>query len=364
MKPLRVATIVGTRPEVIRLSRVISRLRQDCDHTLIHTGQNYDHNLNGVFFADLDLASPNVQLNAARRTATHTIAAVLEGVDKVLREVEPDAVLVLGDTNSGLALLAAKRLGISTFHMEAGNRCFDDRVPEEINRRVIDHIADINLPYSQIAREHLIQEGLPSHRIIVTGSPMREVLSYYEDRFAASSILERLGLSEHSFYVASLHREENVDNPHRLKGFVEMFNLLSRNHGLPVIVSTHPRTRSRLGKLNVKIHEGVRLHEPLSFTDYVRLQMGSKCVLSDSGTISEEASILGFRALNLRDSHERPEAMEEAAVMMVGSSPERVFQALNLHATDERNTIVVRTPSSYQVSSVSQKIVRILHSYS
>ena len=364
MNRLKVATIVGTRPEVVRLSRVISRLREDCQHTLIHTGQNYDHNLNQIFFSDLDIAPPDISLNAARPTPTQTIAAVLDSTDKVLRELLPDAVLVLGDTNSGLALFAAKRLGIPTFHMEAGNRCFDPRVPEEINRRLIDHLADINLPYSQIAREHLVSEGLPPHRIIVTGSPMREVLSYYQEKIALSDVVLRLGLKEQGFYVASLHREENVDDPDNLLRFVNMFNLLTREHDVPVVMSTHPRTRERLNRLNVTFQEGVRLLDPLSFTDYVRLQMSSRGVLSDSGTISEEASILGFRALNLRVSHERPEAMEEASVIMIGSNSERMFQALEVNRQDFTEADSNHIPFDYRTKSVSRKISRILHSYS
>ena len=360
---LKVATIVGTRPEVIRLSRVITTLRKDCDHTLIHTGQNYDYELSKVFFEDLELASPDIQLQTARSTAIQTIAAVLTETEACLRTLSPHAVLVLGDTNSGLAVLAARRLGIPTFHMEAGNRCFDPRVPEEINRRLIDHTADINMPYSQIARSYLIHEGIPAHRIIVTGSPMREVLNHYRPKIDSSNILERLNLSPRHFYVVSLHREENVDDSASLRRFLDIFNTIANEHGLPLVVSTHPRTRTRLEKIDIQLHPNIHLMNPLSFSDYVNLQIQSRAVLSDSGTLSEEAAILKLRAINLRESHERPEAMEEAAAIMVGSNRERILQALQIMNDDKLTDYVPETPVDYQNIHVSQKVCRIIHSY-
>jgi UDP-N-acetylglucosamine 2-epimerase len=364
VKKLKVATIVGTRPEIIRLSRVISNLREHCDHTLIHTGQNFDHQLSQVFFDDLEIGAPDIQLNAARSTPTQTIAAVLEATDKCLRGLSPDAVIVLGDTNSGLSLLSAKRLGIPTFHMEAGNRCFDSRVPEETNRRIIDHLADVNLPYSQIAREHLLREGVPSQRVIVTGSPMPEVLEFYRPKIETSAIVDTLNLSVGNYYVVSLHREENVDNADCLARFVFVLNTIAQDHELPIVVSTHPRTRKRLGDLQLKLHKKIQLAEPFSFTDYVKLQLHSRAVLSDSGTISEEASILGLPAVNLRFTHERPEAMEEAAVIMVGSNHERVMQALSiLEAAKRQKPNVSKVPYDYQSMNVAEKVCRILHSY-
>ena len=360
---LKVATIVGTRPEVIRLSRVVTALREVCDHTLIHTGQNFDYELNEIFFDDLDIAPPDIQLKTARSTSVQTISSVLSETERCLREISPEAVLVLGDTNSGLSVLAARKLGIPTFHMEAGNRCFDPRVPEEVNRRVIDHVADINLPYSEIAREYLIREGIPAHRIIVTGSPMREVLNYYRPKIDSSRIVEKLGLTPQHFYVASLHREENVDNLTAMHEFLGVFNQLASVHGLPIVVSTHPRTRMRLKELELEIHKNILFMNPMSFSDYVNLQLQSRAVLSDSGTISEEAAILNLRALNLRESHERPEAMEEAAVIMVGSNGDRVFQALQLLTDDVATRYVSEIPHDYQSSNVSQKICRIIHSY-
>ena len=364
IKKLTIATIVGTRPEIIRLARVVSVLREDTNHVLIHTGQNYDYELNEIFYKDLKLAQPDVFLNAARDTPVKTIAAVLEGAETALTHVKPDAVLVLGDTNSGLSLIAARRMGIPSFHMEAGNRCFDPRVPEEINRRIIDHVADINLPYSAIAREHLLREGLPPDRIIVTGSPMTEVLHYYKQSIDSSEILRTLGLQQGSFFVASLHREENVDDPSRLKEFVAMFNSLVIEEGKPLVISTHPRTRKRLRELNLNLHHLVQLVEPLSFSDYVCLQTKATAVLSDSGTISEESSILKFRAMNLRDTHERPEAMEQACVIMVGSSYDRLQQALAIlrrRGTDEFSR--TKQPVDYQDTNVAEKVSRIIHSY-
>lgn len=360
---LKIATIVGTRPEVIRLSRVISALRRHSNHTLIHTGQNFDYELNQLFFEDLDIAPPEIQLHTARPTAIQTISSVLTETETCLRTLCPDAVLVLGDTNSGMSVLAARRLGIPTFHMEAGNRCFDPRVPEELNRRLIDHAVDINLPYSQRARDYLIREGIPAQRIVVTGSPMREVLNYYRPNIEASKVLDHLNLSRREFYVVSLHREENVDNLDTLRRFFETFDTLAREHNMPVVVSTHPRTRKRLGEINLQLHENVRLLSPMSFSDYVNLQIHSRAVLSDSGTISEEAAILKLRALNLRESHERPEAMDEAAAVMVGCDRERIFQALQMVTDAEMSENVPEIPLDYQSLNVSQKVCRIICSY-
>ena len=343
---------------------MVSVLRQDTNHVLIHTGQNYDSQLNEIFFNDLKLAPPDVFLNAARDTPVKTIAAVLESAETALAHVKPDAVLVLGDTNSGLSLIAAKRMGIPSFHMEAGNRCFDPRVPEEVNRKIIDHIADINLPYSAIAREHLLREGIAPDRIIVTGSPMTEVIHYYKQSIDSSRILQTLGLQQNAFFVVSLHREENVDDLRRLNEFTTMFNSLATQEELPLVISTHPRTRKRLKELNADLHPLIRLVEPLSFTDYVYLQTRATAVLSDSGTISEESSILKFRAVNLRDAHERHEAMEQASVIMVGSSFERLQQALTIlrsRGTDEFSQI--NRPADYQDINVAEKVSRIIHSY-
>jgi UDP-N-acetylglucosamine 2-epimerase len=364
MNHLKVATIVGTRPEIIRLSRVIPTLDEYFRHTLIHTGQNYDHELNQIFFDDLNLRQPDVYLEAAKETPTQTIAAVLAGVDKTLRQIEPDAVLVLGDTNSCIGLLAAKKLKIPTFHMEAGNRCFDQRVPEETNRRLVDHIADVNLPYSAIAREYLLREGLPPDRVIVTGSPMREVLDHYANKIDASQSLHRLGLSTNQFFLVSLHREENVEDSQRLLRFATMLNLLAERHRLPIIVSTHPRTRSQITRLGISFESQITLLKPLSFTDYVHLQKNARVVLSDSGTISEESAILGLRSLNLRDTHERPEAMEETAVMMVGDNPDRLFDAMDI--LDRQRNGFAPSPSEpvdYRSSNVSEKVAQIILSY-
>jgi UDP-N-acetylglucosamine 2-epimerase (non-hydrolysing) len=361
---MKVATIVGTRPEIIRLSRVIVALDENFDHVLIHTGQNYDHELNQIFFDDLGLRLPDRYLNAAKENANQTIAAVISAVDDVLRDVKPDAVLVLGDTNSCVGLLAAKKLGIPTFHMEAGNRCFDLRVPEETNRRLVDHIADINLPYSQIARQYLLREGLPPEQVIVTGSPMHEVLSHYRSSIDASTVLSDLGLSDGNYFVVSLHREENVDTTDRFRGFADMLNRLAERHELPIIVSTHPRTRNQIEKLGITFGPEIRLLKPLSFTAYVKLQQHSRAVLSDSGTISEESAILGFNALNLRESHERPEAMEEGVVMMVGNNTDRVFNALEiLQRQGKSESTRPRLPVDYLPTNVSAKVARIILSY-
>lgn len=363
-RKLKVATIVGTRPEIIRLSRVIAALDAHCDHVLVHTGQNYDYELNGIFFDDLGIRRPDVFLEAAGATGAETIGKVIIAADRALADIQPDAVLVLGDTNSCLAVIPAKRRKIPIFHMEAGNRCFDMRVPEEINRRIVDHTADINLTYSDIAREYLLAEGLPPDRIIKTGSPMCEVLAHYAPRIAASDALDRLGLRPGGYFLVSAHREENVESDRNFGGLVEALNAVAAAYDLPVVVSTHPRTRKRIDALAISLDARVQLLKPLGFSDYVRLQKDAKAVLSDSGTISEEASILNFRALNLREAHERPEAMEEGAVMMVGMNVERVMQGLAVLESqpvgDER---VLRQVADYAMPNVSDKVVRILHSY-
>ncbi|WP_246606618.1 non-hydrolyzing UDP-N-acetylglucosamine 2-epimerase [Novilysobacter antarcticus] len=364
IRKLKVATVVGTRPEIIRLSQVLAKLDQHCEHVLIHTGQNYDYELNGIFFEDMGIRKPDYFLQAAGCTGAETIGKVIIAVDQVLGEICPDALLVLGDTNSCLSVIPAKRRKIPTFHMEAGNRCFDMRVPEEINRRIVDHTADVNLTYSDIAREYLLAEGLPADRVIKTGSPMYEVLTHYSDRIDRSDVVERLGLYEGKYFVISAHREENIESEVNFAGLIEVVNSLARHYGLPVIISTHPRTRKRIDMTGAQLHPLVRLLKPLGFSDYVRLQSAAKVTLSDSGTITEEASILNFRALNLREAHERPEGMEEAAVMMVGLNPERVLQAMAVlesePAGDER---LLRRVADYSMPNVSDKVVRILHSY-
>lgn len=364
MRKLKVATVVGTRPEIIRLSRVLARLDEYCEHVLVHTGQNYDYELNQIFFEDLGIRRPDHFLSAAGATAAETIGRVIIAVDQVLAEEKPDALLVLGDTNSCMAVLPAKRRKIPTFHMEAGNRCFDQRVPEEINRRIVDHTADINLTYSSIAREYLLREGLPPDMVIKTGSPMYEVLSYYRLGIDASPVLDRLGLDEGKFFVVSAHREENVDSDHSFLRLVSLLNALADRFQYPVVVSTHPRTQKRVDSTGVNFHPLVRLLKPLGFKAYNKLQLTAKAVLSDSGTISEESSILNFPALNIREAHERPEAMEEAAVMMVGMSVERVFQALALLADQPSGeSRLLRQVGDYSMSNVSDKVVRIIHSY-
>ncbi|WP_223627231.1 non-hydrolyzing UDP-N-acetylglucosamine 2-epimerase [Thermomonas beijingensis] len=363
-RKLKVATIVGTRPEIIRLSRVLAALDTHCDHVLVHTGQNYDYELNGIFFEDLGIRKPDVFLEAAGASGAETIGKVIIAVDAALADIQPDAVLVLGDTNSCLAVIPAKRRKIPTFHMEAGNRCFDMRVPEEINRRIVDHTADINLTYSDIAREYLLAEGLPADRVIKTGSPMCEVLAHYAPKIAASDVLARLGLQSNGYFVVSAHREENIESDANFAGLVETLNTVARVYGLPVVVSTHPRTRKRIDAMGVVLDERVQLLKPLGFSDYVRLQQEAKAVLSDSGTINEEASILNFRALNLRDAHERPEGMEEAAVMMTGMNPERVMQGLAiLESQPVGAERLLRQVADYSMPNVSEKVVRILHSY-
>lgn len=364
MKRLKVVTVVGTRPEIIRLSRVMARLAEFCNHVLVHTGQNYDYELNQVFFDDLNIPQPGHFLESAGSNAAQTIGNVIIGVDRILEVEQPDALLVLGDTNSCLAVLPAKRRKIPIFHMEAGNRCFDQRVPEEINRRIVDHTADVNLTYSSIAREYLLREGLPPDMVIKTGSPMFEVLTYYRPRIEASTVLERLELEAGRFFVVSVHREENVDGDLPLARVVEVLNAVAEDYDLPVIVSTHPRTQKRIEVTEASMHPRVRLLKPLGFYDYVKLQMEARAVLSDSGTISEESSILNFPALNIREAHERPEAMEEAAVIMVGLGVERVRQSLAILEKQPRGEDrLLRLVPDYAVPNVSAKVVRIVHSY-
>ncbi len=364
MNKLKIATVVGTRPEIIRLSRVIAKLDEHCEHVLIHTGQNYDYELNEIFFQDLGIRKPDAFLNAAEPTPIATIGKLLVGVDEVLARVQPDAMLVLGDTNSCLALLAAKRRKIPTFHMEAGNRCFDQRVPEEINRRIIDHTADINLTYSDIAREYLLREGLDPATVIKTGSPMFEVLQHHRERIEASDVVQRLGLKAGGYFVVSAHREENVSPDASFSRLVALLNTLAANFDVPVIVSTHPRTRARVDQAGAQFDARVQLLKPLGFTDYVKLQTCARAVLSDSGTITEESSILNFPALNVREAHERPEGMEEAAVMMVGLDSERALQALAILASQPRGAQRgLRLVADYSMPNVSDKVVRLIHSY-
>lgn len=364
MKKLKVATVVGTRPEIIRLSRVLASLDRHCEHVLIHTGQNYDYELNEIFFQDLGIRKPDRFLNAAGASGAETIGKVIIATDHVLSEIRPDALLVLGDTNSCMAVLPAKRRKIPTFHMEAGNRCFDQRVPEEINRRIVDHTSDINLTYSDIAREYLLREGLPADRIVKTGSPMFEVLNHYRDGIDGSDILERLGLTPGEFFVVSAHREENVDSDHNFAKLAHLLNTVASTYAIPVIVSTHPRTQKRVDALGVSFHGNVRLLKPLGFKDYNKLQTCARAVLSDSGTITEESSILNFPALNIREAHERPEGMEEASVMMVGLEAERALQALELLAHQSRGANRdFRLVADYSMPNVSEKVVRLIHSY-
>lgn len=364
MKKLKVMTVVGTRPEIIRLSRVLARLDEHCEHVLVHTGQNYDYELNQIFFDDLGLRKPDHFLNAAGASAAETIGKIIAAMDAVLLAEQPEALLVLGDTNSCLAVIPAKRRKVPIFHMEAGNRCFDMRVPEEINRRIVDHTADVNLTYSSIAREYLLREGLPPDLVIKTGSPMAEVLAHYRPRIQASSVLARLGLAEDGYFVVSAHREENIDSDASFGKLVAVLNGVAEAHGLPVIVSTHPRTQKRVDALGVRFHPQVRLLKPLGFSDYVRLQQSARAVLSDSGTISEESSILNFPALNLREAHERPEGMEEAAVMLTGLALERVLQGLAILAEQPRgDQRLLRQVADYSMPNVSDKVLRIIHSY-
>lgn len=361
---MKVVTVVGTRPEIIRLSRVIDALDRHCDHLLVHTGQNYDYELNEIFFQDLNIRKPDHFLNAAGASGAETIGNVIIAVDRVLADVQPEALLVLGDTNSCMAVIPAKRRKIPTFHMEAGNRCFDMRVPEEINRRIVDHTADINLTYSTIARDYLLSEGLSPDMVIKTGSPMFEVLTYYREGIESSDVLERLGLQEGAFFVVSAHREENIDSDKNFLKLVDVLNTVAAHYNFPVIVSTHPRTQKRVDAMGVVFHENVKLLKPLGFKDYNKLQLTAKAVLSDSGTINEESSILNFPALNIREAHERPEGMEEAAVMMVGLEVNRVLQGLNmLEGQGTGNNRTLRQVADYSMPNVSEKVARIIHSY-
>lgn len=366
MKKLKVMTVVGTRPEIIRLSRIIAKLDEYCEQILVHTGQNYDYELNQVFFDQLGVRKPDVFLNSADGSsgAAHTIGNMLISIDPILLDVAPEAILVLGDTNSCLAVIAAKRRKIPIFHMEAGNRCFDQRVPEEINRRIVDHTADINLTYSTIAREYLLREGLPPDQVIKTGSPMFEVLDHYRPQIDASDVLDRLGLDERRYFLVSAHREENIEPQESFAKVVAALNAVAEVHGLPVIVSTHPRTQKRMDAANVKLHPRVRRLKPLGFYDYVKLQMSAKAVLSDSGTITEESAILNFPALNLRETHERPEGMEEASVMMVGLEIDRIHQGLAILEAQARGADRgLRLVADYSMPNLSEKMVRIIHSY-
>lgn len=364
MKKLKVMTVVGTRPEIIRLSRVLAKLDEHCEHILVHTGQNYDYELNEVFFNDLSVRKPDYFLNAAGKNAAETIGQVIIKVDQVLEEVQPEAMLVLGDTNSCISALPAKRRKIPIFHMEAGNRCFDQRVPEETNRRIVDHTADINLTYSTIARDYLLAEGIPADRVIKTGSPMFEVLHHYMPQIDASDVLTRLNLQAGNYFVVSAHREENVDSPKQLIKLQEALNRVSEHYNLPVIVSTHPRTRNRIEAEGLKFHANIQLLKPMGFHDYNHLQKHAKAVLSDSGTITEESSIMNFPALNIREAHERPEGFEEASVMLVGLSADRVMQALGILEKQPRGEDrLLQLVSDYSVPNVSEKVVRIIHSY-
>lgn len=364
MRKLKVMTIVGTRPEIIRLSRVIDKLDRHCEHVLVHTGQNYDYELNEVFFSDLGIRKPDSFLEAAGDTAAETIGQVIIAADRVMQKYAPEALLLLGDTNSCLAAISGKRRKIPIFHMEAGNRCFDFRVPEEINRRIVDHTSDINLTYSDIAREYLLREGLPPDQIIKTGSPMREVIEYYRAGVEASNVLVRLGLKEQQYFLVSSHREENVDAPENLQRLFNVLNTLAEQFCLPVVVSTHPRTRKRMDAMGISANASVQFHKPFGFLDYIRLQTGARAVLSDSGTITEESSILNFPALNLREMHERPEGFEEAAVMFVGMNVDRVLQGLDVLATQPRGEHrALRLVNDYAPDNVSDKIVRIILSY-
>ncbi|WP_122645544.1 non-hydrolyzing UDP-N-acetylglucosamine 2-epimerase [Enterococcus mediterraneensis] len=363
MKKLKVMTVVGTRPEIIRLSAVLNKLEESeaIEHILVHTGQNYDYELNEVFFEDFKLKKPDYFLNAAVGTAIETVGNILIKIDPILEEVQPDAFLVLGDTNSCLCAIAAKRRHIPIFHMEAGNRCFDQRVPEETNRKIVDHTADINLTYSDIAREYLLREGLPADRVIKTGSPMFEVLNSRKEDIKNSDILERLELTKNNYFVVSAHREENISSEANFLNLVDSLNTIAETYQLPIIISTHPRTMKMIEAKGIKFHELVQTMKPMGFNDYNKLQINAKAVLSDSGTISEESSILNFRALNIRQAHERPEAMEEASVMMVGLEKERILQGLEVLETQEKDTL--RHVADYSMPNVSEKVLRIILSY-
>ena len=364
MQKLKVMTVVGTRPEIIRLSRVMALLDAHTEHTIVHTGQNYDYELNEVFFSDLGIRKPDAFLQAAGASAAETIGKVIIAVDEVLQKFAPQALLLLGDTNSCLAAIAAKRRKIPVFHMEAGNRCFDFRVPEEINRRIVDHVSDINLTYSEIARQYLLREGLPADQVICTGSPMREVIEHYRPRIEASDVLSRLELRDGHYFVVSFHREENVDSPENLQRFFQLLTTLAEQYAEPIVVSTHPRTRNRIEALGGMVHPQIRFLKPFGFLDYIKLQTRARCVLSDSGTITEESSILNFPAINLREVHERPEGFEEAAVMFTGLDIASVLQALDIIATQPRgDERLLKMVNDYAPANVSHKVLRIIQSY-
>lgn len=364
MKKLKVMTVLGTRPEIIRLSRVMAKLDQHCEHIIVHSGQNYDYELNEIFFQDLGVRKPDYFLNAAGANAAETIGKIIIAVDEVFAKEKPDAMLVLGDTNSCLAAIPAKRRKIPIFHMEAGNRCFDQRVPEETNRRIVDHTADVNLTYSSIARDYLLTENFPPDRLIKTGSPMFEVLNFYREGIEKSDVLARLGLEENKYFVISAHREENIDSEVNLNKLVTTLNTIAEKYNEPIIVSTHPRTQKKFNEKGVKFHPMVRLLKPLGFKDYNLLQIKSHAVLSDSGTITEESSILNFPALNIREAHERPEGMEEGSVMMVGLETDRILQALAILETQERgDSRNLRLVEDYSMPNVSDKVLRIIQSY-
>ncbi|CDG86469.1 non-hydrolyzing UDP-N-acetylglucosamine 2-epimerase [Xenorhabdus bovienii] len=364
-KKLRVTTVVGTRPEIIRLSRIISQLDKYTNHILVHTGQNYDYELNEVFFNELNIRKPDYFLDAAGKNAAETIGKVIIEADNIFEETKPDALLILGDTNSALVSISAKRKKIPIFHMEAGNRCFDYRVPEEINRKIVDHISDINLTYSEIAREYLLKEGLPADQVIKTGSPMREVLDFYKDDIQRSNILSELELNPSEYFLVSAHREENVDSPEKLKQLINILNVVSKKYNQSIIVSTHPRTRNRINNLNIEVDPNIQFLKPFGFLDYVKLQQNAHVVLSDSGTITEESSILNFPALNLREIHERPEGFEEASVMFVGLDIERIIQGIEILKDQKRGEIDrdLKMVSDYQIDNVSMKVLRIIMSY-
>ncbi len=364
MKKFNILTIVGTRPELIRLSSIINLLNKSCKHTLVHTGQNYDYELNQIFFEDLDLKKPNFFLNIKKSSTAAAIGSIIIEFDKVLEKVKPAAVLVLGDTNSALSVIAAKKRKIPIFHMEAGNRCYDFRVPEEINRRIVDHIADINLTYSDISREYLLREGIDPDRIIKTGSPMNEVISLNKEKINSSKILKKLKLKKNNYFVVSCHREENIEEDKNFKKLLKLINYLGDYYQIPIIISTHPRTRKKIDNSSVKLNKYIKLIKPLGFSDYNKLQNEAKLVLSDSGTINEESSIQNFRALNIRESFERPEAMEETSVMMVGLEIERVIQGIKiLDSQSKGNKRLLRIVSDYNINNVSHKVLRIIISY-
>ena len=363
-KKLKVMSVVGTRPELIRLSRVFAKLDEFCEHTIVHTGQNFDYELNQVFFDDLSIRKPDYFLDAAGKNAAETIGQVIIKVDEIVDLIKPEALLILGDTNSCLAAIPAKRRKVPIFHMEAGNRCFDQRVPEEINRKIVDHTSDINLPYSNIARDYLIAEGLPADRVVKTGSPMLEVLTYYSKEIESSTVLTSLNLKSGEYFLVSAHREENVDTDTQFDKLVNSLNAIGDHYDLPVIVSTHPRTRNKIDKNGTQFHKNIRLIKPLGFHDYNHLQKNAKAVISDSGTINEESSILNFPALNIREAHERPEGMEEGSVMMVGLDVQRIMQGLRIleHQPSGDERLLTRV-DDYSAPNVSEKIVRIIHSY-